>query len=124
MTPKLPLRHRLVKGLITITGAAVVVIFVAGFASRSASRHAEYKWFEGQYGPARHSEHAEEWIIRDFFRDQRDGTFVDVGSAHYQTFSNTYYLEQTLGWSGVAIDAQEEFARDYAQHRPRTKFFS
>ena len=59
-----------------------------------------------QYGPSRNSEHAEEWIVRDFFGGQRGGTFVDVGSYHYRTFSNTYYLEQTLGWSGLAIDAK------------------
>ena len=124
MTPKSPLRHRLVKGVITFAGAAVVLIFVAAFASHSAGRNAEYRWFEAKYGPSRHSENAEEWIIRDFFGDQRDGTFVDVGSYHYRKYSNTYYLEQTLGWSGIAIDAQEEFAADYAKHRPRTKFFS
>ena len=77
-----------------------------------------------EYGSARNSEHAEEWLIRDFFKDQRNGVFVDVGSYHYQNYSNTYYLEQTLGWSGVAIDAQEEFGPDYAKHRPRTRFFA
>ena len=55
---------------------------------------------------------------------QRGGTFVDVGSSHYRTYSNTYYLDQTLEWSGIAIDAQEEFAAEYAKFRPRTKFFS
>jgi len=49
---------------------------------------------------------------------------VDVGSYDYKRFSNTYYLEQVLGWSGLAIDAQEEFAADYARYRPRTHFFS
>jgi FkbM family methyltransferase len=88
------------------------------------SGNAEYQWFKGEYGPSRDSEHAEEWIVRDFFGDRRGGTFVDVGSNHYRTYSNTYYLDQTLGWSGIAIDAQEEYGPDYAKHRPRTKFFS
>ena len=86
--------------------------------------NAEYEWFKAKYGPSRNSEHAEEWIIRDFFHDRRSGTFVDVGSYDYRRFSNTYYLDQTLGWTGVAVDAQEEFAADYAKYRPRTKFFS
>ena len=43
---------------------------------------------------------------------------------HYQRYSNTYYLEQALGWSGVAIDAQEEFGQDYAKFRPRTRFYA
>jgi FkbM family methyltransferase len=102
--------------LILAAGTAVVV--------RALTMNPEYEWFKEQYGPARNSEHAEEWLIRDFFKDQRGGFFVDVGSYDYKQFSNTYYLEQTLGWSGIAIDAQQEFAADYEKYRPRTKFFA
>ncbi len=104
--------------------ALMTIIGGAAGAVRALTRNPEYDWFKKTYGPARNSEHAEEWILRDFFRDRRDGVFVDVGSYHYQRFSNTYHLEQALGWSGVAVDAQEEFAADYARHRPRTKFYS
>jgi FkbM family methyltransferase len=76
-----------------------------------------------QYGLTNHaSRNFEELIIRDFFKDRRNGTFVDVGANHYKNESNTYYLETALGWSGVAIDAQEEFGADYVTHRPHTKF--
>ena len=75
-----------------------------------------------RYGPERHSEHAEEWIVRDFFKDRRAGVFVDVGANHYQRSSNTYYLETALGWSGLAIEPQTKFAADYAAHRPLTTF--
>jgi FkbM family methyltransferase len=64
----------------------------------------------------------EEWLIRDFFNDKRDGVFVDVGAGHYMEFSNTYTLETELGWSGIAIDAQAEYAADYQKYRPRTRF--
>ena len=43
-----------------------------------------------RYGPERYSENQEEWIIRDFFKDRRDGFFVDVGANRYKIFSNTY----------------------------------
>jgi len=75
-----------------------------------------------KYGPQRHSEHGEEWIVRDHFNDKRDGFFVDVGAHHYQIASNTYFLEKELGWSGIAIEPQTQFQADYATHRPRTKF--
>jgi FkbM family methyltransferase len=75
-----------------------------------------------QYGPHHNSRNAEEWIIRDYFKDRRDGVFLDVGANHYQRESNTYFLEQSLGWSGIAIDALEEFAADYRTYRPRTRF--
>jgi FkbM family methyltransferase len=75
------------------------------------------------YGPDRQSENFEEWIIRDFFRDRRGGFFVDVGANHYKRFSNTYYLEEHLGWSGIAIDPHATFDGDYRRYRPRTRFF-
>jgi hypothetical protein len=77
-----------------------------------------------EYGPQHNSRGIEEWVIRDYFRDRRGGVFLDVGANHYQNESNTYFLETHLGWSGVAIDALEEFAAGYAAHRPRTRFFA
>jgi FkbM family methyltransferase len=75
-----------------------------------------------RYGPGDNSEHHEEWVIRDFFQDKRDGFFVDVGANHYQHYNNTYYLDVTLGWSGIAIEPQTQFGAAYATHRPRTRF--
>jgi FkbM family methyltransferase len=76
------------------------------------------------YGPSHSSQFAEEWIVRDFFHDKRDGVFVDVGANDYQRDSTTYYLETALGWHGLAIDAQREFAEGYRTNRPRTQFYS
>lgn len=75
-----------------------------------------------KYGPNRHTANLEEWVIRDYFQDRHGGVFVDVGANHYRDENNTYYLETALGWSGVAIDALEEFAAGYTAYRPRTKF--
>ena len=75
-------------------------------------------------GAPKWSHGPEEVVVRDFFADRRDGIFVDVGSADAREGSNTYFLESQLGWSGIAIDAMAEYAPSYAQHRPRTQFFS
>jgi FkbM family methyltransferase len=83
----------------------------------------EMEYFRKRYGPDHHTEREEEWMIRDYFQDKRGGVFVDVGANHFRSMSKTYYLESTLGWSGIAIEPQREFAADYAKHRPRTKFF-
>lgn len=77
---------------------------------------------EARYGPERHSENMEEWIIRDFFQDRRGGFFVDVGAGPYRENSNTYYLEHELGWSGLAIEPLRHFEAGYLAHRPRTRF--
>lgn len=71
-----------------------------------------------------YSQNDEELVIRDFFNDRKGGFFVDVGSYHWEELSNTYFLEKYLGWSGIAIDAQAEFAEGYEKYRPKTKFFS
>jgi FkbM family methyltransferase len=82
----------------------------------------ELEAFRQRYGPDHFSEREEEWMIRDYFQDRRGGVFVDVGANHYRHASKTYYLESQLGWSGLAIEPQQEFAAEYAQHRPRTTF--
>jgi hypothetical protein len=76
-----------------------------------------------RYGPKLYSQGDEELLIRDFFHDRRGGFFVDVGASHYKKGSNTFYLEERLGWSGIAIDANGAFAAEYAKYRPRTRFF-
>ena len=75
-----------------------------------------------QKGGSRSSMGVEEWIVRDYFQDKRNGVFLDVGANHYQDRNNTYFLETGLGWSGIAVDALEEFAADYKLHRPRTRY--
>lgn len=72
----------------------------------------------------RYSQGNVEVVVRDFFRDRRGGVFVDVGCAAPITDSNTYYLERHLGWSGIAVDAQPEYAASWARKRPRSRFFS
>jgi FkbM family methyltransferase len=93
----------------------------AGVAPQNTS---ELDWLQRHYGPDRQSMNAEEWIVRDFFKDKREGTFVDVGAADYKVNSNTYFLEKQLGWSGIAIDAQASYRTDYEKFRPRTRFFA
>ena len=75
-----------------------------------------------KYGPARYSRNAEEWIIRDFFQDRRNGIFLDVGANHYKNESNTYFLENQLGWTGLAVEPLAEFEADYKRFRPGTRF--
>jgi FkbM family methyltransferase len=82
----------------------------------------ESRQLQSAYGPETNSEHQEEWVLRDFFQGKRNGVFVDVGANDYRRFSNTYYLETELGWSGIAVDPQRQFELGYREHRPRTRF--
>jgi FkbM family methyltransferase len=73
-------------------------------------------------GPALYSQGYEELIVRDFFDDAWRGVFVDVGAGHYRDDSNTYFLEHHRGWHGIAVEANVEYAADYARFRPHTAF--
>lgn len=107
------------RGVDSSTAAPAAVAPVAEPLVMSAAELAPYR---EKYGPAHYSEREEEWLIRDFFQDRRDGVFVDVGANHFKSASKTYFLEKELGWSGLAIEPQQEFAEEYAAYRPRTKF--
>jgi FkbM family methyltransferase len=73
-------------------------------------------------GESLYSQAKEELIIRHFFEDRRDGFFVDVGAFHWKIASTTYYLDEHLGWTGIAIDAIPHLVDGYVKNRPRTKF--
>lgn len=75
-------------------------------------------------GRSLYSQHAEEAIIRDFFKDRRNGFFLDVGCASPIENSNTYYLEKELGWSGIGVDALAEYGAAWRKKRPKSRFFN
>jgi FkbM family methyltransferase len=75
-------------------------------------------------GKALYSQSQEELIIRDFFRDRKNGVFLDVGCATPVIDSNTCYLERHLGWSGIAVDALPEYAESWKRRRPNSRFFN
>ena len=106
---------------VLITGFACICVW-AYVATGNASP--ELDSLRDRYGPDRYSENQEEWIIRDFFKDRRNGFFVDVGANHYKISSNTYYVETQLGWTGIAVEPQQMFEADYRRFRPKTRFFA
>jgi FkbM family methyltransferase len=121
-----PVFNAIEAALIVIGCAAVA--FAVGRSSAgvyvSRAQGDELGQLEEKFGPSRNSEHAEEWIVRDFFQDKRGGVFVDIGANDYRRFSNTFYLETALGWSGIAVEPQAKFEEDYRRYRPRTVFQS
>jgi FkbM family methyltransferase len=64
----------------------------------------------------------EELIIRDFFQDRRNGFYLDVGCATPVRGSNTYYLEKHLDWTGIGVDALEDYGPAWQEIRPNSRF--
>jgi FkbM family methyltransferase len=115
------LRAALVVSCLVVAGGALLFLRMPARAGRPEMPDGA-KYLRAAYGPEHYSQFAEEWIIRDFFKDRRGGFFVDVGANHYRDDSTTFYLEERLGWSGLAIEPLGQFAADYKIHRPKTVF--
>jgi FkbM family methyltransferase len=75
------------------------------------------------YGEALYSQDDEETLVRAFFDDRRGGMFLDAGAGDPIRDSTTYFLEKHLGWHGIAVDANADYADDYRRDRPATHFF-
>jgi FkbM family methyltransferase len=97
-----------------------------GFQEALESKLEEHRNAEGREGilaeKRLYSIFDEELIIRDFFQDRKGGFYLDVGCANAVETSNTYYLEKHLGWTGIGIDALEDYAAEWRKMRPRSKF--
>ena len=50
----------------------------------------------------------DKWLVERGFPGLKDGFFVDIGAHDGITFSNTYFLESRMGWSGIAIEPMPE----------------
>lgn len=118
--------RRIAKTRFDLWEVVLILLLVAAaihpFRWKSPTSEVELGPFKERYGPQHQSENHEEWFIRDFFNDRRDGVFVDVGANHPKKFSKTWYLEKELGWSGVAIEPLRQFEAEYKAERPRTRF--
>jgi FkbM family methyltransferase len=51
------------------------------------------------------SQYGQDKILNDlFFKNKKNGIFVDVGSHDGINLSNTYFYEKELGWDGLCIE--------------------
>ena len=44
------------------------------------------------------------FLLENFFRGKRRGTFLDIGAYDGETLSNTLYFEETMGWTGLCVE--------------------
>lgn len=63
-------------------------------------------------------------LYRQFFCGVKNATYVEIGALDGVTFSNTKFYEDSLGWSGVLIEAQPQNAARLKTNRPDSKTFA
>jgi hypothetical protein len=60
-------------------------------------------------------------IAASLLRDVSRGTYVDAGANHPTVQSNTRYFYDR-GWSGLAVDGNSAFEKEWRERRPRDVF--
>lgn len=58
---------------------------------------AEEQQFYSQY-------QQDQYIYENFFKNKRNGVFVDIGAHDGVTLSNTYFFEKFMGWTGICVE--------------------
>ncbi len=48
----------------------------------------------------------DQFLFERFFFGKRNGVFVDIGAYDGQTFSNSLFFEQSMGWRGLCVEPQ------------------
>lgn len=81
------------------------------------------------------SEHTQEFIdqdtntlqfraVIDFFKNKRDGVFIEMGAADGILGSNTYRLERDFGWDGILIEPIKEYCDQISKYRKASHVFN
>lgn len=73
------------------------MLFVFILLATTFSIHAENLQFYSQYQQDR-------YVFETFFKDKKNGIFVDIGAYDGINFSNTYFFEKFMGWQGICIE--------------------
>jgi FkbM family methyltransferase len=62
-------------------------------------------------------------LVDEYFKDIKNGFFIETGSCDGIFQSNTYYLETELGWTGLLIEPNPLYAQECVHNRPRSKVY-
>lgn len=46
----------------------------------------------------------DQYVYEHFFKDKKNGIFIDIGANDGITFSNSYFFEKECGWSGICVE--------------------
>ena len=66
------------------------------------------------------SQDGEDRILAEHFKGKSKGVYVEVGAYDGVQFSNTFYFE-SIGWTGLLVEADPFLAQQCAQNRPNSK---
>ncbi len=50
----------------------------------------------------------DQYVNEHYFKNRRDGVFIEIGTHNGMTYSNTYFFEKELGWTGICVEPLPE----------------
>jgi FkbM family methyltransferase len=53
------------------------------------------------------SQHKQDEYVVNYFKEKKNGVFIDIGAHDGITLSNTYVLEKEFGWTGICVEPME-----------------
>jgi hypothetical protein len=56
-------------------------------------------------------------FVATVLKNKENGFFLEIGSNHFQSINNTYYLEKILNWRGIMVEFDAKWKGDYDIHR-------
>ena len=59
----------------------------------------------------------------NFFKNKREGVYIELGALDGFLYSNTKFFEDTLGWSGILIEPHPEKFKALQVNRPNNFLF-
>lgn len=57
------------------------------------------------------------YLNENYFKDMRNGVFVEIGAYNGICFSNSYFFEKELGWSGICVEPTPRIFNDLKNAR-------
>lgn len=72
-----------------------------------------YQFPGSEYLTRNYSQSGQDLFVLSMLRGRRDGTYLEIGSAHGEELSNTALLEREFGWRGAGVDISPEFVAGY-----------
>ena len=80
-------------------------------------KNLRYKFNHSETIERNYSQVYQDMFILSILNGKKNGTFLEIGGADPFKGNNTALLEKEFGWSGVSIEYNEKFIKNYRQNR-------
>ncbi len=65
-----------------------------------------------------HSQYGQDVFVNEhFFKNKKNGIFVDIGASDGVLLSNTYFFEKSLEWAGICIEPRPDKFAELCKNR-------